>query len=136
MKQCDYIFRAWHKKEKRMFDVKGISWYDGDVHEEYADCWRIGDGEGWSPEIIHEFEDCIFMQFTGKLDKDKKRIYDGDILEDKFNRKKIVGKVFWNKEALAWYIQPLGYPEYPLCLTKNPKVLGNIYENPELLNQK
>jgi len=72
-------------------------------------------------------------QYTGLKDKDGKDIYEGDILEyrDEDNIKEI-HKVFWGDASFQCAGQYLEH----LYLTTNWKIIGNIYENPELLEEK
>lgn len=103
-------------------------------------------------------QDWILMQFTGMVDKNGKEIYEGDILSadfpfgsmflgiieyDNFSYKlaKIhqIGvdmkheyanfTVYWNAGQNDWYL--LGQ----LC-SYDLEVVGNIWENPELLERK
>ena len=75
-----------------------------------------------------EKEDYVLMQYTGLKDKNGKEIYEGDIVKTKFGN----GKVFMRLGC--WFIEnqkELGYySNYEL------EVIGNIYENPELLEVK
>lgn len=79
------------------------------------------------------------MQYTGLKDKNGKEIYEGDILgwEEKGSNKH---KVFWNNERSAFRTISLVKPAAGLESRMDEilryagiKVIGNIYENPELL---
>jgi len=74
-------------------------------------------------------EDLILMQFTGLKDKNGKEIYEGDIVK----RREVYIVVF---DFCAWMLQRIGEPAR-FYLNRHPttewEVIGNIYENPELL---
>lgn len=77
------------------------------------------------------FNDCPFvkstiMQFTRLLDKNGQEIYEGDILEEVLNK----GKVYWNNDISGFIAENIGGGH----LWRDCKVIGNIYQNPELLN--
>lgn len=87
----------------------------------------------WS--YIHKETLC---QFTGLYDKNGKDIYEGDIIQLQGRENKYNCLVDWNINLGAWCIsiedkyvgvKPLG--EW-LCEDKF-EVIGNIYDNPELL---
>ncbi len=84
-----------------------------------------------SRELYHKFYDNELMQFTGLKDKNGKEIYEGDIfsLGDlnilyvcDFDNGYFGGMQHGNKSRVG-----LAYWE------SNIEVIGNIYENPELL---
>ena len=68
-------------------------------------------------------------QFTGLTDKNGNKIWEGDINED-------LGFCFWNKETaqFQWH-----YPDADIMDFENEQhwciVIGNIFDNPELLSK-
>jgi len=87
---------------------------------------------------INEFfeEESNIMQYTGLKDKNGKEIYDLDILS--CTRHGWIGVVKWRAPAF-WVIELAGEPsgeESQWSLNVNLlqyKIIGNFYENPELL---
>lgn len=86
----------------------------------------------------YDFDDIILMQSTGLKDKNGKENFEGDVAYNGF-RKIIVnyGKQAIEEEfgAIREYVGfnftlACGYPE---AIPMNYEIIGNIYENPELL---
>lgn len=103
----------------------------------------------WDGETVFEMKetDFIYQQFTGLLDKNNKEIFEGDIVsqfisphianEDEFTKWVENGKPAIKIHRLVKYdgfiIRPFSEsPIYPLE-PKDVEVIGNIFENPELL---
>ena len=84
-----------------------------------------------------DFDEIELMQYTGLKDKNNKEIYEGDIVKLRANHG--IGVVKYYDEWGAFvveYIKPkplvvLGMSYYK----ENIEVIGNIYENPELLGE-
>ena len=93
--------------------------------------------------------DCILMQFTGLQDKNGKEIWEGDIVEITSHNPYWRAKVEWGgkwgaRGFVLTGIKPFAnhrveYSNDSLNETWENnyiKILGNIYENPELLETK
>lgn len=89
-----------------------------------------------------EWENCVILQSTGLRDRDGKLIYEDDIIEFTDNvtingSKTHVAKVEHNKEfnAYMYHAECMGW--YTINPSQNKKfkvrVIGNVYENQELL---
>ena len=119
-------FRAWNKDKRRMFDVFGLD-------PNHVIPWRVGE----YLDCPHR-EDVVLMQYTGLKDKHGKEIYQGDIIKfislDGGNPTIITWVIFENGAFRDFYYgEPLSsHIDMQHC--GNPfSVIGNIYENPELL---
>lgn len=121
-------FRAWDNWRKKMsvvdriyIDTKGVRLYD-----DFGEYWR-------------DFRDVGLMQSTGLKDKNGKEIFEGDILAVEADDGVIILKVSWDDEHALFVIKTKKFNEeaalaelvddnsYPF------EVIGNIYENHELL---
>ena len=123
-------FRAWEKNLRAMISVDSINFEAGLINMELV--WRT-------------FEEIELMQYTGLKDKNGVEIFEGDIVhikqdrvEDKyiphntnceisyedgaFTVKSKVNETEWPINAGLYYVT-----------WKEFEVIGNIYENPELL---
>ena len=125
----DIKFRAWHKEYKKMVKIGQITLEKGIWNFEPDDREYIGMSIPYQPSFI-------LMQYTGLKDKNGKEIYEGDILKFSDVDTAIVE---WNEKYSSFIVKPiqdyyfdseiLGHAiEY-----SNVKVIGNIYDNPEIL---
>lgn len=104
-------FRAWGGSE--MIYITDLYWFEENFYHSHND--NHGD---------------IVMQYTGLRDENGKEIYEGDILKTDST---VVGEVVYHSERAAFIFRD-GYNE--ALYQRMPygiKVIGNIYENPELL---
>ena len=100
---------------------------------DYKLCWVCEKDE----EIIYPFfapfldKDWLLLQYTGLQDKDGKKICEGDIIEI------FEMEIGTNKRYAVKYRKGAFYINRTLLGEYHPswlKVIGNIYENPKLLN--
>ena len=119
-------FRAWDIKTESMRDVLVIDW----VNE------LIDLSSGIIERRPHE---VILMQYTGLKDKNGVEICEGDIVETVYNGEVFAGVVVYDLSEVDFKVTD-GKEKYGRnfqYLTGNDEneVLGNIYENPELLEE-
>ncbi len=86
------------------------------------------DGFCLNPIQNSEEQNGVIMQFTGLLDKNGKEIYEGDIMKTESG----ICEVKWYDKGACFRWMFDGNSESPLNYDDR-EVIGNIYENPELL---
>ncbi len=134
-------FRVWDKKIKQMFcgceldrpnmiDLQGNVYITGNTGE-LCNC-------GCSAQYINLTKEVELMQYTGIRDKNGKEIYEADIVKVVTDKKGVIGEVVYIAEETAFCVKAKGFEIFPLGFLNNwfeIEVLGNIYENPELLEE-
>ena len=87
---------------------------------------------------MHDYDkdEIELMQFTGIKDKNSKEIYEGDILRS--GNKEGVSFVVWGLDGWrfnSWMPESMDlYPHVNITRGREiAEVIGNIYENPELI---
>lgn len=134
-------FRSWIAKHKLM------------VYSDHSDICRTGPNEFEISPFVVEIpvndpsigtEELEWQQYIGLKDKNGKDIYEGDLISTYKKTKKIfwevkfgtwiVGKDDYETdehEVYGWYMEKIGEQT-----SIYGEVVGNIYENPELLTHK
>ena len=127
-------FRAWDKEDGRWASEDWELYIDLD-----GKLWgRFNDGK-WT-EVSHLFE---IMQYTGLTDKNGKEIYEGDIIKyqgcfsfDYDDKDEMIEEVkFVNGAFTPIYLSERELHSYDdeLMIVEDIEVIGNIYENKELI---
>lgn len=121
-------YRAWMKSLKWMCDVTNISF-----DSKFVDVCQKGDTERYT-EMSVEFDEIELMQSTGFFDKNNKEIFEGDILGTKGGL--LNGIVEYRTDLGMWTNSLLRYNNFErLCnIARDREIIGNIYENKELLD--
>lgn len=127
-------FRAWDKKNNKILSGEEL----------IRNCIMVSPANGhlinYKVPMIFYGEDFELMQFTGLKDKNGKEIFEGDILRDENDNK---FEVYFADGIGAWRMVNLKYEEdcysFDICESGLEsgalEVIGNIYENPELLEE-
>lgn len=99
---------------------------------------------------VFNFDEVVLREYTGRRDRNGAPIYQSDIILTDYNEVYDFARyvVVWSDEKAAWYTQCIalhhrmsgfkdishgGYSVGYLASFPNVEVLGNLYENPELL---
>lgn len=124
-------FRVWDKTTKAFME-------DGVLINQHGQTriWFFEKNNQSFP-MIKETDEFEIQQFTGFLDKKENKIYEGDILR----ASGYSVEVFWDRWNGQWKVVMPGKERYYLgaplidAIERNAKIIGNILENPELLEK-
>ncbi|MAY41695.1 MULTISPECIES: YopX family protein [unclassified Neptuniibacter] len=130
-------FRAWDHDLKRMLVVGDmpdlVIGFDGHIYDK---------GCKFTSQISTVSSGISLMQYTGLKDKNGAEIYEGDIVLWHFEDGSITSVVKWDDQYKPMYLLELQPPHGPVsyeminCRCGVYEVIGNIHENPELLEVK
>ena len=114
--QREIKFRAWDTNSGKMADI---------------DMQAYLEPHGLNETIEQHTKDgLVLMQYTGLKDKNGKEIYEGDILTHRYV------PVYVVKDMVDFLISVGDGDHWEGMLTNEWEVIGNIYENTELLEKK
>lgn len=127
-------FRAWDKKAKKFIPTRNIVWNDNGL---------VGINMGFSRKEKRFIGNIKIMQYTGLKDKNGKDIYEGDLIKDDEGEIEEVKppeifecdafKVYGYKFCSGHFIDARGEKTLERFYSHQPEIIGNIYENPDLI---
>lgn len=134
MRQVKY--KAWDKVEKEWIDIKHFGFENGELWYVQAIDKNERDID---PPYFPDSNDIELIEYTGMSDRDGVEVFEGDIVELLTKYGKDVGvvvfiegcfKIRWdsknkfpkNREMIGHYY-----------INSKTKVIGNVYEQPELI---
>ena len=135
-----FKFRAWDKSENAYIEDAQFTYDDG--------CeGGMGSFRHYSFRDLLEDKNCIVEQCTGLKDRDQKLIYEGDILDFDLSTPRNGGHyrgfIRWQErnDLIGWMISDMDMAgDWDLRQIAHPndwmvwgRIIGNIHENPELL---
>lgn len=149
-------FRAWDKKTKKMRAVNSIVFhyeeecfdFDNSRLPKVVNLWGKDIIEDKAIVLHREIKDVELMQYTGLKDKNGKEIYENDLImqyDYKGDRWEIRQIIYSDHSLnLGWCMKGIKkinkYNIGELCTvgigprdTERCEVIGNIFDNPELL---
>ena len=107
-------------------------WIYGDLltSTDIVNCTEIAENTGMGDryDVIPE----TVGQYTGLTDRTGKKIFEGDILKLKDYHHERIVYVFWGYIG-SWFYGGDGYSDEYIFNSSGKEVIGNIYDNPELL---
>ena len=122
-------FRAWDKHGHKMFANDELIIWNGNVYANDSKKLTCNNLKGWS------IDDEYLMQSTGLRDKEGTEVFEGDILHHQIQTE-YTFIVKYDKDNGRLYGDGLSRT-YRINITKDflpyYKVIGNIYENKNLL---
>jgi uncharacterized phage protein (TIGR01671 family) len=129
-------FRAWNKKEMNYKVLIG----NLDPNDENYTAGSILVNNEWLQ--FDEHSDLQIMQYTGLRDKGGNEIFEGDIIgETRVGKNpEAIGRVVFDDDFLTFVLEKTnGGFEYLgeyISDHRHDEIIGNIFENPELLKEK
>lgn len=118
-------FRAWDTLYGCWFNGFYVDWQSGEVS------WKLKDGTA-----MGKAENIELTQYTGLRDKNGKEIYEGDIVNTVSEPTFITYEVIYRAPSFLLRDKFGTFPFNPMASERHYTVIGNIYENPELLKER
>lgn len=139
MAECETLFRGKTKVIAGCPYNNGKpdgEWVNGYVYHDIG-CYKIRQFDfDYARYVDYEVDPETVGQFIGILDKNEKKIFNGDIVKTKYGR---ICEVYWFASKLCWDLRPIeckskAPDEYDLFKSENLEIVGNIYDNIQIID--
>lgn len=142
---CDINFRVWDNLEKAYLNEKDIA-IDSLGNIFIIEGYDHNDSELWYARILPDPDNkrYIIEQFTGLKDINGTEIFEGDIVKYYPHHRGVPYRVYWADKSAKFLIGRdgvIGQSFSDIMHNLNTgrialEVVGNIHENPELLEER
>lgn len=109
-------------------DIETGEWRIGDICHHDGVVSYVGQHPADGSMVIYDLRPETVGQFTGLLDKNGKEIYEGDVIKTKHDE---ICKVFYEERTSQFTTD--SYFLWAITGHHGGEIIGNICENPELL---
>jgi uncharacterized phage protein (TIGR01671 family) len=124
----------WYKK---IYQINTIQWYSTGKVNRVTAIYEDGETTKW---LYPNNKNIVLLQYTGLKDKNGKEIYEGDILNSLYRSDGCKGiyEVQWSDIRASFFAKRHGEHQQMLVSIfpsdlQRCEIIGNIYENPDLL---
>lgn len=124
-KMREIKYQAWHEATKSMFQVSEISWTKSGIID------SIGVA---GTSYRFDASGIKLREFIGRKDSNGVEIYEGDVVNSTHLANPLIVK--WDIDCAGFRLTHPSDEDYVWRAWIDVEIIGNIYENPELLKDK
>lgn len=123
-------FKAYHKTRKIILPVIKIEWFNEKMFKVTVE------GSPEQGQYIWLHHEIVLMQYTGRVDKNGQEIFQGHVVKDSLQHEKLWKIEYRVDSEYVGFIPVEIETNYisQFVSWKNMEIIGDIYQNPELLN--